>query len=207
MFLVDAPIGNCAVKSLQRPPKPVQTNRTSHHVGYSVNVEQPTGGIAFQPMAFVPLRYTTRIYSTQQRIRLVTQTRVKKVSIASLPTTGMTFQHGSNSHLTVTSNEADTLPTLTDLVVTVKTQDGIPMPFVDLAISYRYQSGSISKSGSSTGQTDPSGTYTLTSTIAGATYTIDASLYGRILVEQTTLSTATPINQQHKLRLFAQAKT
>jgi hypothetical protein len=54
------------------------------------------------------------------------------------------------------------------------------MPFVDLAISYRYQSGSISKSGSSTGQTDPSGTYTLASTIAGATYTVDASIYGQV---------------------------
>ena len=85
------------------------------------------------------------------------------------------------TNITVTGDGTFTIRCqLSNLKITVKTQDGIPMPFVDLAISYRYQSGSISKSGSSTGQTGPIGTYTLASTIAGATYTIDASLYGQI---------------------------
>ncbi len=54
------------------------------------------------------------------------------------------------------------------------------MPFVNLAISYRYQSGSGTKTGSATGQTDSTGSYTLTSGFAGATYTIDASIYNQI---------------------------
>jgi hypothetical protein len=59
--------------------------------------------------------------------------------------------------------------------ITVQAKDGTLIPFVNLAISYTYQGGS----GSSTGQTGPQGSYTLASTVAGATYTIGASLYGQ----------------------------
>ncbi len=69
---------------------------------------------------------------------------------------------------------------LSDIKITVLTAGGIAMPFVNLDITYRYQSGSISRSGIASGQTDPSGSYTLISTLAGATYTIDASLYNQI---------------------------
>jgi hypothetical protein len=67
--------------------------------------------------------------------------------------------------------------------ITVKSKDGIPIPFVDLAISYQTQAGS----GASTGQTGPAGSYTLSSTVAGATYTIAASLYGQTSTAETTL--------------------
>ncbi len=54
------------------------------------------------------------------------------------------------------------------------------MPFVNLNIKFNYQSGSITKNGNSTGQTDASGTYVLASTLAGATYTVDASIHNQI---------------------------
>lgn len=85
------------------------------------------------------------------------------------------------TNITVTGDGTFTLSCqLSDMKITVKTQDGSPVPFVDLSISFRYQSGSISRSGSSTGQTGGTGSYTLASTVAGATYTIVASIYGKI---------------------------
>ena len=69
---------------------------------------------------------------------------------------------------------------LTNIKITVKNTNGIAMPFVDLNIAYRYQSNAGTKTGSATGQTDSSGSYTLTSGFAGATYTIDASIYNQV---------------------------
>ncbi|MCL2431282.1 hypothetical protein [Candidatus Bathycorpusculum sp.] len=69
---------------------------------------------------------------------------------------------------------------LTDTTITVKNDDGITIPFVDLNITYNYQSGTISKSGNTTGKTDYTGNYILTSTLAGTTYTVQASRYDRI---------------------------
>ncbi len=82
--------------------------------------------------------------------------------------------------ITVTGNGTFNLVCkLNDLKVTVQTVDGIGLPFVNLDIKYNYQSGSISKNGSGSGQTDPSGNYFLVSTFIGATYTIDASMYNQ----------------------------
>lgn len=70
---------------------------------------------------------------------------------------------------------------LTDLKITVKNTQGIAMSFVDLRIIYNYQTATIGlKTGNVTGQTDPSGSYYLKSTLAGATYTVEASLYGQV---------------------------
>jgi hypothetical protein len=69
---------------------------------------------------------------------------------------------------------------LTNIKITVKNTNGIAMPFVNLNIAYRYQSSAGTKTGSATGQTDSSGSYTLTSGFAGATYTIEASIYNQI---------------------------
>jgi len=66
---------------------------------------------------------------------------------------------------------------LNDLLIKVQTVDGIGLPFVNLDIKHNYQSGSISKNGSVSGQTDSNGNYVLVSTLIGATYTIDASMY------------------------------
>ena len=54
------------------------------------------------------------------------------------------------------------------------------MPFVNLNIVYHYQSNGGSKTGSISGQTDSSGSFTLNSSLPSATYTIDASIYNQI---------------------------
>lgn len=69
---------------------------------------------------------------------------------------------------------------LTNVKITVKNTSGIGMPFVNLNIVYQYQSSGGSKTGSASGQTDSSGSFTLNSTLAGASYTIDASIYNQI---------------------------
>lgn len=69
---------------------------------------------------------------------------------------------------------------LTDLKVTVKTEDGTAMPFVDLTLSYQYPSGSTTQTATTTGATGGNGYYTLSSTLTSAKYTILASLYGTV---------------------------
>lgn len=80
------------------------------------------------------------------------------------------------TNITVTGDGTFTLTCqLSDMKITVQSKDGTAIPFVNLAISYTYQGGS----GSSSAQTGPQGSYTLASTVAGATYKIAASLYGQ----------------------------
>ena len=68
---------------------------------------------------------------------------------------------------------------LTDVKFTVKNTNGIAMPFVNLSITFQYQSGGT-KTGTASGQTDSSGTFTLNSTLPSASYLIDASIYDQI---------------------------
>jgi hypothetical protein len=68
---------------------------------------------------------------------------------------------------------------LTNLKITIKNLAGATIPFVNLNIEYNYQS-TITKTGSAQGQTGPSGSYTLKSALAGATYKVDASIYNQI---------------------------
>lgn len=87
----------------------------------------------------------------------------------------------ANTNITVKGDGNFTLTCqLTDLKITVKTEDGTAMPFVDLAITYQYQSGSTTKTASTAGATSGNGYYTLSSTLTSTKYTIAASLYGTI---------------------------
>jgi hypothetical protein len=54
------------------------------------------------------------------------------------------------------------------------------MHFVSLNIVYHYPSNAGSKTGSASGQTDSSGSFTLNSILTSATCTIDASIYNQI---------------------------
>ncbi len=79
------------------------------------------------------------------------------------------------TNITVSGDATFTLPCqLTNLKITVKNTNGITMPFVDLNIVY--QSNAVGASG----QTDSSGNFILHSALAGASYTIDASIYNQI---------------------------
>jgi hypothetical protein len=69
---------------------------------------------------------------------------------------------------------------LVNLKITVQDKNGNLIPFVNLGIIYSYVTtkGSLSKTGSASGQTDISGSFTLNSALPTISYTIDASLYG-----------------------------
>jgi len=96
------------------------------------------------------------------------------------------FRNGVNvgqSNITVTGNGAFNLQCqLTDLKIIVQNENGAPIPFVNLAITYHYllTNGGSSQTGNASGQTDPSGTFMLNSTLTGISYTINASLYNQV---------------------------
>ena len=95
------------------------------------------------------------------------------------------FWNGVNvgeTTITVTGNGTFTLQCqLTDLEIIVQNENGVAMPFVNLAITYQYQPTSgATQTGNVSGQTDPSGTYILNSTLTGISYTINASLYNQV---------------------------
>jgi len=95
------------------------------------------------------------------------------------------FWNGVNiggTSITVTGNGAFNIQgRLTDLKIVVQNQNGVALPFVNLAISYSYQQANGgSQTGSASGQTDPSGAFMLNSTLTGISYTIDASLYNKV---------------------------
>ena len=96
------------------------------------------------------------------------------------------FWNGVNvgeTNITVTGNGTFTYNCqLTDLKIIVQNENGVTMPFVNLAITYQYQqtNGGSTQTGNVSAQTDPSGTYTLNSTLTGISYTINASLYNQV---------------------------
>ncbi len=102
------------------------------------------------------------------------------------PQTLTGFWNGVNvgeMNITVTGVSNFTLQCkLTDLEIMVQNENGVLLPFVNLAVSYTYQptsSGSV-HSGNASGQTDPSGTYTFDSVLTGISYFVNASLYNRV---------------------------
>jgi hypothetical protein len=96
------------------------------------------------------------------------------------------FWNGVNvgeTNITVTGAGNFTLQCkLTDLKIMVQNENGVLLPFVNLAVSYTYQPTSSSSvhSGNASGQTDPSGTYTFDSVLTGISYSVNASLYSRV---------------------------
>ena len=73
--------------------------------------------------------------------------------------------------ITVTDNATFTLQCtkLTDLQILVQNENGVPMPFVNLAITYQFQpsNGGSIQTGNASVETGPSGIYTLNSTLTG----------------------------------------
>jgi hypothetical protein len=96
---------------------------------------------------------------------------------------------------------------LVDLKITVKSSNGIAMPFVNLNILYRYQSSDGSKTGNATGQTDSSGSFTLHSTLPGASYTIDASVYNQIFNAANNTVNSLPTQATAQVFIVAPSET
>jgi hypothetical protein len=91
---------------------------------------------------------------------------------------------------------------LTNLKITVQDKNGIPIPSVSLYITYQYVTTKegVSKTGSASGQTDPSGTFYLNSTLPRIGYTINASLYG--VVFNTNNNTVSDVPAQPTFQIL-----
>src|SRR4030067_2077888 len=87
------------------------------------------------------------------------------------------------------SEEFDLECELTNLRITVQDKKGLLIPSANLEITYQYVTTKDSKqrTGSASGQTGISGTYTMNSTPPGINYTINASVYG-VVFNSTTLN-------------------
>jgi hypothetical protein len=90
----------------------------------------------------------------------------------------------------------DLICELTNLKITVQDVNGNLIPFVSLDITYNYVTtrASLSRTGSASGETDLSGTFTLNSTLPRISYTINASIYG--IVFNTNNNTVTELPPQ-----------
>ncbi|NLF87339.1 carboxypeptidase regulatory-like domain-containing protein [Candidatus Bathyarchaeota archaeon] len=190
------PIGDCSVK-ISGSGKSTEDKQTFTVSGYSVTIKvvnlsgTAVPGINVESVDSATGTKTNQTSDSSGSAVFGLETGVHKL------TAYWNSVKVGETDITVTGDGTFTLTCqLSDMKITVKGKDGTPIPFVDLAISYQTQGGS----GSSTGQTGPAGSYTLSSTVAGATYTIAASLYGQIFnsgnntaVSQSTATTQVTI--------------
>ncbi len=177
-----ADVGDYTIKiAAQNTQKAIPDSETFTVSGYSINVQttnlagEVVSGIAIQAQDAT----TNTVYNAVSDSDGNANFKLEQ------GTTVLTaFWNGVNvgeTNITVSGDATFSIRCqLTDVKITVKNTDGISMPFVNLNIVYQYQSGGASKTGSASGQTDSSGSFTLNSTLAGASYTIDASIYNQI---------------------------
>ena len=194
MVTANVPIGECNVKiKPEGAQKAVQDQQTFVVIGYTVQIQ--VINLSDKPVPDVKVQAvdSTTIKASEA---ITNSTGIAVFRLEKGPYGLVAFLNDLNvgqTNVTVTGDGTFTLRCqLTDLKITVKTEDGIAMPFVNLNISYRYQSGSISKNGNASGQTDPSGSFLIASSLAGATYTIAASVYDRVFNEQNNTVSSLP---------------
>jgi hypothetical protein len=85
---------------------------------------------------------------------------------------------------------------LADLVIVVQNENGTTLPFVNLAVTYTYRS---SQSENVSGQTGPSGTFILNSTLTGISYTIQASMYNKVFNSGNNTVRSLPVQAVSKV--------
>jgi hypothetical protein len=96
--------------------------------------------------------------------------------------------------MNVSITEADSFDltcALTNIKITVKNENGNVIPFVSLDITYPYVTTKegTSKTGSTSGETDLSGSFILNSVLPGISYTVNASLYDVVFnIDNKTVS-------------------
>jgi hypothetical protein len=179
----NTPIGDCTLKisTTSGTAKSPQDQQTFSIVGYNVKVQVTNLSNRAVPdikVAAVDSETSTSISATSDSSGIA-YFKLEKGSYGL--TAYLNDVNIGSTNVTITGDGTFTLRCqLTDMKVTVKSADGMAMPFVNLNIKYQYQSGSISRSGNASGQTGPSGSFTLSSTVAGATYTITASIYNQV---------------------------
>ena len=98
---------------------------------------------------------------------------------------------------------------LTNLKITVQDKNGISIPFVSLYITFRYVTTKegVSKTGSASGQTDLSGTFSFNSTLPRIGYTINASLYGVIFNTNNNTVSDVPAQPTFQILILCPSRT
>lgn len=178
----NAPMGEGTVRiSVAGNPKGMAETQTFTIIGYNVNVTvtnlggSPVPGITVQCIdAATDLAYNQTSNSLGQVFFNLGSGLNKLTAYWNQVNIG-------TAEITVTGNANYTLTCqLTDLKITVKTEEGTTMPFVELAISFQYQNGGEYRVASVSGQTGGNGYYILSSTLIDAEYHIEASSYGEV---------------------------
>jgi hypothetical protein len=178
----NADVGDYTIKiTPQNTQKSIPDTQTFTVPGYSIKVQ--TNNLAGQAVAGIAISAidasTKTVYNATSDTNGVANFKLESGTTA-LAAFWNAVNVGEES-ITVSGDATFTLSCqLTNIKITVKNTDGTAMPFVNLNIAYHYQSSAGTKTGSATGQTDSSGSYTLTSGFAGATYIIDASIYNQV---------------------------
>jgi hypothetical protein len=178
----DAPIGDCTIRiTADGIQKSIQDSQTFTVIGYTVKVQ--TTNLAGQVVPEVVLHAldssTNVAYDATSGSDGTATFKLEKGTYDITAT-----WNGVNvgeTRIIVSGDSTFTIYCqLTNVKITVKSSNGIAMPFVNLNIVYHYPSNGGSKTGSASGQTDSSGSFTLNSSLASTTYTIDASIYNQI---------------------------
>ncbi len=178
----DAPIGDCTIRiNADGVQKSILDSQTFAIIGYTVKVQ--TINLAGQIVPEVALHAvdsSTKVAydATSGSDGMATFKLEKGTYDITATWNGVNV---GNTNIVVSGDSTFTINCqLSNVRITVKSSSGIPMPFVNLNIVYRYQSNGGSKTGNISGQTDSSGSFTLNSSLPSATYTIDASIYNQI---------------------------
>jgi hypothetical protein len=179
----NAAIGDCTVKiTPQGTQKSIQDSQTFSIIGYAVKIK--TVNLANEIVPQIRVRATDESTNTAYNSTSGVD-GIANFNLETGPQSLTAFWNGINvgeTNITVTGAGAFSLQCqLTDLKITVQNENGTLVPFVNLVITYRYQpSSGGSQIGNASGQTDPSGSFTLDSTLTGISYTVNASLYNQV---------------------------
>ena len=106
-------------------------------------------------------------------------------------------------------NTFDLACNLTNIKVTVQNENGDLIPFVNLDFTYQYVTtkGSAFKTGHTSGQTDLSGTFVLSSVLPEVSYTINASLYGAVFNIGNNTVTDLPAEPVYEVVILCPSQT
>jgi hypothetical protein len=99
--------------------------------------------------------------------------------------------------------------TLTDLRVTVQDKNGIVIPFVSLDATFKYVTTreGLTETGSASGQTDLSGSFSFNSTLPGIGYTINASIYGIVFNMGNNTVSSVPAQPVFEVTILCPSRT
>jgi hypothetical protein len=177
-----AEIGDYTIKiTSQNTQKAIPDSETFTVAGYNIKVQ--TTNLAGEVVSGITLQAldasTNAVYNVVSDDSGIANFKLEKgINVITALLYGVNV---GSTNITVSGDTTFTIRCqLTDIKITVKNTNGIAMPFVNLDTTYQYQTSNGSQTGSVSGQTDASGSYTLNSTLAGASYKIDASVYGEI---------------------------